>query len=52
LYEVDQITEEGYLLFAESIASLQKLESLHIDFSANPNLTEDNLELLFMNLPA
>lgn len=34
LYEVDQITEDGYLVLAESLTPLTNLKSLHIDFSA------------------
>jgi hypothetical protein len=34
LYEVDQITEEGYLLLAESVSELENLKKLHIDLSA------------------
>jgi hypothetical protein len=34
LYEVDQITEEGYLLLAEAVSGLSSLTKLHIDLSA------------------
>lgn len=57
LYEVDQITEEGYLLLAEAISGLSSLTKLHIDLSAytvdyirNYNLNEDSLEILFAGM--
>lgn len=34
LYEVDQITEDGYLILAECLSSLPNLTSLHLDFCA------------------
>lgn len=34
LYEVDQITEDGYLVLAESLTTLINLKSLHLDLSA------------------
>lgn len=34
LYEVDQITEDGYLMLAQSIGCLAQLQKLHIDLSA------------------
>ena len=34
LYEVDQITEEGYHLLAEAVSGLNSLTKLHIDLSA------------------
>ena len=57
LYEVDQITEEGYLLLAEAVSGLSSLTKLHIDLSAqnvyyyrNYNLNEDSLEILFAGM--
>ncbi len=34
LYEVDQITEDGYLMLAESISSMEGLQKIYVDFSA------------------
>jgi hypothetical protein len=34
LYEVDQITEDGYLMLAESISSMEDLQKIYVDFSA------------------
>ena len=34
IYEIDQITEEGYLLLADSFSNLGNLKKLHIDLSA------------------
>ncbi len=34
LYEVDQISEDGYLLLAESLSHLQNLTKFHLDVSA------------------
>lgn len=33
-YEIDQITESGYMVLAESLNQLPHLQSLHLDFSA------------------
>lgn len=34
IYEIDQITEEGYLLLADCFSNLANLKKLHIDLSA------------------
>ena len=34
LYEIDQITAEGYLNLAEGLTELQGLKKLHLDLSA------------------
>lgn len=44
------LSEDSYLLLAETIADMKNLKSLYLDFSANPNLNEDALEILFGGL--
>lgn len=49
LYEIDQITAEGYLNLAEGLTELQGLKKLHLDLSAY--LTNKIAIIISMKMP-